>query len=195
VTAHRIDAEYDTGGILGRRTIAVDPRWDAWQLARALDPPSLALLLETVDVFARQGSPIETAQDERAVTLAPAPDEALLEIDWKRPADAIVRRIRAAAPYPGAWTFVGDEALVVTRAEATDRPRGLEPGEGAVIDGRAVVAASTGGVALLRGRRVREDDDAAKASTGSDDVEEAVETPQIAALLSATKMPAPGDSR
>jgi hypothetical protein len=79
---------------------------------------------------------------------------------------------------------VGDEALVVARAEATDRPRGLEPGEGAVIDGRAVVAASTGGVALLRGRRVREDD-----------VEEAVETRQIAALLSATKMPASGDSR
>ena len=188
VTAHRIDAEYDTGAILGRKTLAVDPGWDAWQLARALDPPSLQLMLETIDAFARQGSPIEAAQDERAATSAPAPDDAMLEIDWKRPADAILRRIRAAAPYPGAWTFVGDEALVVTRAEATDRPRGLEPGEGAVVDGRAVVAASSGGVALLRGRVVRDDDE-------SRSTEEAVETQQIAALLSATKMLASTESR
>jgi methionyl-tRNA formyltransferase len=195
VTAHRIDAEYDTGAILARRSITIDPRWDSWQLARALDPPSLDLMLATVEVFARQGSPIETAQDARHVTLAPAPDESMLEIDWKRPARAIVRRIRAAAPYPGAWTFVGDEALVVTRAEETERPRGLEPGEGAVVDGRAVVAAAEGGVALLRGRIVRDD----RRDDGREDVdhdrEDPVETPQIVALLSATKMPAPRDSR
>jgi methionyl-tRNA formyltransferase len=187
VTAHRLDAEYDTGAILARRTLTIDARWDAWQLARALDPLSLALLLETVDAFARQGSPVETPQDERAATLAPTPDESTLEIDWKRPADAIVRRVRAAAPYPGAWTFVGDEAVVVTRAEVTDRPRGLEAGEGAVVDGRAVVAASEGGVALLAGRIVRDDADG--------DREDPLETLQIAAILSATKVPAPSDSR
>jgi methionyl-tRNA formyltransferase len=194
VTAHRIDAEYDTGAILARRFITIDPHWDSWQLARALDAPSLDLMLATVDVFARQGSPIETPQDARAVTLAPAPDEAMLEIDWSRPADAIVRRIRAAAPYPGAWTFVGDEALVITRAEMVERPRGLEPGEGAVVDGRAVVAASSGGVALVRGRVVR-DDDADEGEDGEAAREDPVETRQIAALLTATKMPVVDDSR
>ena len=47
VTAHRLEQEYDTGPMLAARTIQVGER-DAWQLARALDRPSLELLRETV---------------------------------------------------------------------------------------------------------------------------------------------------
>lgn len=155
VTAHRLDVEYDTGAMLGRREVAIDPRWDAWQLARALDRPSLALLRETV---ARYGELRQEAQDESQVTLAPEPGDDLLEIDWQRDAESIVRRIRAAAPYPGAWTFIGDEAVVITRASIRARPRALSPGQAAVIDGRAVVAASDGGIILDRGRRIDDDD-------------------------------------
>lgn len=158
VTAHRLEAEYDTGAILGARELVIDPRWDAWRLARALDRPSLALLREIVGAFATGRRPAERPQDERAVTLAPEPDDALLEIDWGRDAEAIVRRVRAAAPYPGAWTFIGDEAVVITRAEPAVAPRALQRGEGMVVDGRVVVASRAGGVALLAGRRVDEHD-------------------------------------
>ena len=41
VTAHRLDATYDTGPILAQRTLEIRPSWDAWRLARALDRPSL----------------------------------------------------------------------------------------------------------------------------------------------------------
>ncbi|GAC1357814.1 MAG: hypothetical protein NVSMB47_10870 [Polyangiales bacterium] len=98
-------------------------------------------------------------------------------------ARSIVRRIRAAAPYPGAWTFVGDEAVVVTHAEAAEPPRGLLPGEGAIVGERAVVAAGRGAVALLRGRVVDDDDG-----------ERAVNAAEIATILAATKVPAPSDS-
>lgn len=158
VTAHRIAAEYDTGALLGARTVPIDPRWDAWALARALDGPSLRLMVETVAALGA-GRAVETAQDEARVTLAEAPTEEMLELDFKRDAASIVRRVRAAAPYPGAWTFLGDEAVVVTRAEvAADVPKVLEPGEAAVVRGRVVVRAGDTGVALLRGRRV--DDEA-----------------------------------
>jgi methionyl-tRNA formyltransferase len=187
VTAHRLDAEYDTGAMLGRRVVRIDPSWDSWTLARALDRPSLALLVDVVEVFARGAPPLETAQDERNVTEAPAPDDALLELDFRRPADAIVRRIRAAAPYPGAWTFVDDEALVVTKAERVPAPPGLLPGEATVRDGKAVVAAADAGVALLAGRLVLDDD-----------TEKVVDLGQIAALLRprnlAAKDPSQGDS-
>src|SRR5262249_3710263 len=34
VTAHRLAAEYDTGAILGSRTLPIDPAWNAWTLAK-----------------------------------------------------------------------------------------------------------------------------------------------------------------
>jgi methionyl-tRNA formyltransferase len=158
VTAHRIADEYDTGAMLGKRELAIQPTWDSWQLARALDRPSLELLRELVATLARGEALVEQEQDEALASEAPAPSDDLLEIEWSRPAEAIVRRVRAAAPFPGAWTFIGDDAVVITRAEVADAPRGLLPGEGRVVVGRAVIAAGEGGVALLAGRIVGEDD-------------------------------------
>jgi methionyl-tRNA formyltransferase len=57
VTAHRLEDEYDTGAVLGRRALAIDPRWNAWTLAKRLDRPSLSLLRETVAAFSRGERP------------------------------------------------------------------------------------------------------------------------------------------
>ena len=157
VTAHRLDAEYDTGAILGRRSITIDPEWTSWQLARALDGPSLALLRETVRAFER-GAVREEPQDESQVTLAPEPGDELLEIDWRSDAASITRRIRAAAPYPGAWTFIGEDAVVITRARAAETLIDVLPGQACVIGGCGHVAATNGSVQLLEGRLVDDDD-------------------------------------
>jgi methionyl-tRNA formyltransferase len=162
VTAHRIAADYDTGAIVAQRRLTIDPRWDSWALARALDRPSLALLGEVVDVAARDGRLDERAQDEALVTEAPAPTDELLALSFDRPTARVLRRIRAAAPYPGAWTFIGDEAVVLTRAEPHDeRPKMLAPGEAMVHRGRAIIATADGAIVALAGRLVGEDDDEA----------------------------------
>ncbi len=156
VTAHRIAAEYDTGEILAQRELAIDPTWSAWTLARALDRPSLALLRETVRAFS-QGKPLRAiAQDESRATLAPLPADEELEIDWTWPSARIARRIRAASPSPGAWSFFGDEAIAITRvAIANDFPRALAPGEAWIADAggaEAIVRTGDGALALLEGR-------------------------------------------
>jgi methionyl-tRNA formyltransferase len=149
VTAHRIADEYDTGAILARRALAIDPRWNAWQLARALDRPSLALLRELV----RDPPAHDEAQDESLATLAPSPSDEELEIDWTWTTERLLRRVRAAAPAPGAWSFFGDEPVAVTRAEAaTEFPRALAPGEAAVVGDAAVVRTGDGALRLLEGR-------------------------------------------
>jgi methionyl-tRNA formyltransferase len=149
VTAHRIAGEYDTGAILARREVAIDPAWTAWDLARALDRPSLALLRS----LARDLWKGELAQDEAAATLAPAPADDELEIDWTWTSERITRRIRAASPWPGAWTFFGDELVTITRAAPAERfPRALHPGEAAVEGGLGVVRTKDGALALLAGR-------------------------------------------
>ncbi len=159
VTAHRLEATYDTGPILGKRELRIDPAWDAWQLARKLDRPSLSLLRAVVKAYAEGRPPPEQPQDDALATQAPAPLEEELALAWSWPAERLERRVRAAAPFPGAWTEIGDDLVIVTRARATrDFPRALQPGEAAVrADGVAVVRAGEGALELLAGRA--EDDE------------------------------------
>jgi methionyl-tRNA formyltransferase len=157
VSAHRIASEYDTGALLGQRTLPVDPGWNALQLARALDRPSLALLRETVRAFAAGAPPPDVSQDETLATLAPEPGDADLEIDWTTSVDDVLRRIRAAAPFPGAYTFVGDRQIAVARARrAESRLAALEPGEAAAWQGRLLVRAADGAVII---EQARDDED------------------------------------
>jgi methionyl-tRNA formyltransferase len=153
VTAHALDEQYDTGAILGQRRVPIDPRWNAWTLARKLDRPSLALLREVARSFARGTPPPATPQDERLATAAPAPTDDDLAIHWNAPSDRVVRRVRAASPWPGASTEVGDVPVALTCVRETqDYPRALAPGEGSVRpDGIAVVRTVDGAVALLEG--------------------------------------------
>jgi methionyl-tRNA formyltransferase len=154
VTAHLLDAEYDTGAVLGQERIRMEPTWNAWELARALDRPGLRLLREVVKAFAQGGAPTPVAQDERTATAAPAPTDEDLAIAWSWPAARIERRVRAAAPWPGAWTEIGHRIVTLVRVRpSTAFPRALEPAEATVrTDGIAVVRAGDFAVELHQGR-------------------------------------------
>lgn len=152
VTAHRIAADYDTGAILGQRALRIDPEWNAWQLARALDRPSLSLLRETVARYARGEAVPELPQEESLATRADAPTDEDCALRWAWPTARVLRRIRALSPLPGAFTEIDDSLVVVTRAHAaSDFPRVLEPGEAAVVGDHAVVRTRDGAIALLEG--------------------------------------------
>jgi methionyl-tRNA formyltransferase len=154
VTAHVLDSEYDTGAILAQRTLRIDPTWDAWRLSRALDRPSLRLLRDVARAFAAGSPPSAHVQDERMATLSPEPADEDLALRWSWPADRIERRVRAAAPWPGAWTEIADHIVTLVQVRATrDFPRALDPGEAAVrADGVAVVRAGDEAVELVEGR-------------------------------------------
>jgi len=154
VTAHVLDEEYDTGAILAQRELPIEPAWSAWTLAKKLDRPSLALLRDVVAAFAQGTPPAPRRQGEARATLAPSPDEALLELRWNRPAERVARRVRAASPWPGAFTEIGAVPVALVRVRVTDDfPRALRPGEAAVRrDGKAVVRAKDVALELLEGR-------------------------------------------
>ena len=177
VTAHELDAAYDTGAVLARRSLHLDPGWDAWHLARALDRPSLALLREVVRAYADGKAPTAIAQDEHAATAAPEPSDEDLAIRWSWSPQRIERRVRAAAPWPGAWTEIGNRIVTILSVRPTeDFPRALAPAEAAVRkDGLAVVRAGVGALELLAGR--------------SDDDEAPLSREDLAELVRASRRP------
>jgi methionyl-tRNA formyltransferase len=152
VTVHRIAEAYDTGDILAQERLAIDPSWNAWLLARALDRPSLRLLRATVARFARGEAVEARPQDPALATEAPFLDDAGCAIPWRWPTDRVLRHIRALSPAPGAWTEIAGQLVIVLRAApAASFPRALEPGEGVVEGGRVLVRTMDGAIELRRG--------------------------------------------
>ena len=157
VTLHRLEREYDTGALIDHVEVPVGPRDNAYRLAKRLDAPGLRLMLACAARLAAGDALLGTSQDAARVTEAPAPDEALLEIDWHEPADVIVRLVRAAAPYPGASAQIGDEVVEVLEAarHPAPLPRALEPADAVWTGQGLVIRAADAGVQI---RRVRHED-------------------------------------
>jgi len=156
VTIHRLTERYDDGAILDSSALSIGSM-NAWQLARALDRPSLALLRKTVRAFSQGERPSGKPQDETLATAAPEPGDDDVRVDFGWPTERALRRIRALAPLPGLALDIEGLELVVTRARrADDFPLALEPGEAAVVGDPAHVVLRTGDGAFAVERAVLE---------------------------------------
>ncbi|MEM9071268.1 MAG: formyltransferase family protein [Myxococcota bacterium] len=120
VTLHRLDESYDTGHVVATREVDIDAAETSWSLARKLDRPALALLLEAASRAAEGDPLLGTPQPDEGVTHAPAPSANELAIDWTQPAHDVDAQVRAAAPAPGATAEFGATLAVVLQVEVTD---------------------------------------------------------------------------
>ena len=91
----------------------------------------------------------EVPQDDSLATLAPKIEKQEGLIDWSRPAPALDCHVRGMQPWPGAFTFVDGQRLVVREARVDDRPAGDTPPGGLVaLDDDAIVLACGEGTTL-----------------------------------------------
>jgi methionyl-tRNA formyltransferase len=161
VTLHELAPEYDTGATLLQRTIPVGER-NSWQLARALDRPSLALLREGVRRFAEGRVPAAHEQQAGDATWAPEPTGRELAVDWSWPTIRVLRRIRALSPVPGLAVEVRGLRFFVTRARVAEQfVTALEPGEAAVVglSETLVIRTADGAIAVERATVSAEESD------------------------------------
>jgi len=149
VTVHRLTAAYDEGDVLAVEELPIGDR-DAWQLARALDRPSLRLLRRVVRDIAHGAEPSGTPQDDAKATWAPEPTGEALRADFRWSTERVLRRIRALSPVPGLALSIRGVDLFVTRAEAVaDFPVALHAGE-AFVGERVVIRTVDGAIAVTR---------------------------------------------
>ena len=121
VTVMLMDEGLDTGPVLRSEETSIAPDEDAGALGARLAELGAPILIEVLRGL-EDGSVEQRSQDHATATFAPKllPDERT--IDWSQPADAIVRRVRAFAPEPGAVTTFRGGRLKVLRADT--RPAG-----------------------------------------------------------------------
>ena len=141
-----MEAGLDTGPVLLREAVPIEPDADAGALHDTLAALGARLIVETLG---RIDGLVPVPQSAEGMTYAAKIDKAETRIDWARPAVEIERLVRAMAPTPGAWTEVGSERVKVLAAS-------IETGSGApgtALDDRLLVACGTGALRLKRLQR------------------------------------------
>ena len=148
VTAHHLTDAVDAGPILLAREIPVPPRATSASLAAEVDRAGAALLPELV-AMARGGALPEGARPRGPGSRFPPLREEHGRIDWRRPAAAIDRLVRACAGEIAAHAFFQGMKIVVLDGEPVPSPRPrAPPGEVlAVEEGAVLVAAGEGAFA------------------------------------------------
>src|SRR5215469_1571564 len=146
-TTFRLVAELDAGPVYG---IVTEPigSWDtAGDLLARLSVSGAELLVATLDGI-EAGDLRAQPQPADGISLAPKVTRADARVNWKLPALAIDRLIRACTPAPGAWTTFNDANLKIwpVRITAGAHPDGVNcaPGEVRVAGAQVLVGTGTG---------------------------------------------------
>ncbi|MBT3294448.1 MAG: formyltransferase [Verrucomicrobia bacterium] len=128
VTLHHMVARADAGDVVGAAALPIESDDDIMSLYTKLEEAAEALLDELLPLVVAGRAP-RVPQDERAVSTygGRRPADGLL--DWSRPAHTQYNLVRAVTdPYPGAFSFLDGERLMVWRAAVDRGHERLVPG-------------------------------------------------------------------
>lgn len=142
----QMDEGLDTGPVLARAEIVIDPNETAGELAPRLSALAARLLEDSLPALLR-GELAAQPQDSAAATLAPLLDKGHGEVDWGEPARRVHDRIRAMHPWPGAYTFIDGVRLKLHRTHVVE-PDAVKAPAGHVL------RADRGGLHVACGRGV-----------------------------------------
>lgn len=120
VTTMIMDEGMDTGDILLQTEIPIGKEETAETLHNRLASLGAQLLLETLERM-KVGDVHPIPQDHSKATYAPLLKKEDGQIDWRKEAEEIDRRVRAFNPWPGAFTSWEGQLLKIYRGEIRKR--------------------------------------------------------------------------
>jgi methionyl-tRNA formyltransferase len=145
VTIMQMEAGLDTGPMLHKVTVPVGRKTtgDLFEELGAVGAAAMVEVLGDLTAFPPE------VQDDAAAIYAPKIDKAESKIDWGESAEAIERKVRGLAPFPGAWFELGDERVKLLLAEVAEGSGAL----GTVLDENFTIACGLGALRPLRLQR------------------------------------------
>jgi methionyl-tRNA formyltransferase len=144
-----VDGTADSGPIVGQVEVPLSPEETATTLYDKVSAAHVELVRRCVPQLL-DGTAARVEQDTRRASAWPkrAPADGI--IDWETRAPYLHDWVRAQTrPYPGAFTFHGEDKLVVWRARPVELDDAAPAGTVVAVDGEAaVVACGEGGLVL-----------------------------------------------
>jgi methionyl-tRNA formyltransferase len=144
-----VDETSDSGPVIGQLEVHVDPDETATSLYEKQTAAHVALLRELVPKLL-DGTAPRVPQDASRASSWPkrAPIDGI--IDWNTRAQYLYDWVRALTrPYPGAFTYIGDERVVVWQARTVAPEQEAPPGTVISRSGSEVVVACGEGALVL----------------------------------------------
>jgi methionyl-tRNA formyltransferase len=114
VTIHRTTAELDAGPIAAQRPFPIEPEDDAGAVYARAAEVGAELLDEVL------ADPVFVPQPDEGATYAEKLTPADRELDWSRPAEELLNRIRALSPHVGARGDLDGRRVTVWKARIED---------------------------------------------------------------------------
>ncbi|MES2661923.1 MAG: methionyl-tRNA formyltransferase [Pseudomonadota bacterium] len=121
LTAHFIEEGMDTGDIIAQLTFEINANEDVGDALQKLYPLYAEISQQVIQDF-QKNSVTRLPQNHQAATHYPRrkPEDGL--INWNSKATDILNLIRAVAiPYPGAFTFLNNEKVIIWRAHLNEK--------------------------------------------------------------------------
>lgn len=145
ITTMLMDEGMDTGPMLLQERIPILPDDTAGTLAPRLAEVGGRLLVETIRQL-KAGTLAPCHQDHAQATLAPLLKKEDGMIDWTGSAQSIVNRVRGMSPWPGAYTFYGQERWSIWKAVAVPEPAQAQRGTLVAVTKQSIRVATGNGV-------------------------------------------------
>ncbi len=145
ITIMQMDAGLDTGDMLLREAITVGDD----NTARLHDRLAALGGRLIVQALAGIGGLVRTPQPAEGVSYAHKVEKHEAQIDWQQPAEAIVRRIRAFDPFPGANSPLDGEVLKLWAAHAAPAEAPAAPGTLLAVSGDGIAVAARDSVVTV----------------------------------------------
>ena len=120
ITTMLMDEGMDTGAILLQEKISITPDDTAGTLSAKLADIGGRLLTDTLARI-QDGTVTSQPQDQSQATLAPLLRKEDGLLDWTLPAFELANRVRGLSPWPGAYTYLGEDRWVVWKTSVLDR--------------------------------------------------------------------------
>jgi methionyl-tRNA formyltransferase len=148
VTIMQMDAGLDTGPTLLMEATPITHATTGESLHDALSEMGSRMIVEALERIAA-GSLPPIPQPEDGATYAKKLSREEARIDWRDPADALERKLRAFTPWPGTWFDLDGQRIKLLEAEVADGKG--EPGT--VLDDKFTVACGERALRLKRLQR------------------------------------------
>jgi methionyl-tRNA formyltransferase len=127
ISVMRVEREMDAGPVALVRELEIAPDESAGELGARLALLCADAIAEAVDRIA-EGRVEWRPQDPARASFAPRLARSEAELDFREGAPALVRRVRALSPQPGAVTSLAGEPLRILAARAEPGPAGAPAG-------------------------------------------------------------------
>lgn len=151
ITIMQMEEGLDSGPILLQQKVPLGPEATAGALSAELAPVGARLIVAAIEGL-RDGRLAARPQPAEGVTYARKIGRAEGRLDWREPALALERRVRAFDPWPGAFFEArGEQIRVLAAAALPAADAAAAPGT--VLDDRLTIACGAGALRALRLQR------------------------------------------